>query len=203
MKSDRWPKKVWNWDRATKTDAWSKEVAHIMTYLGLDPAEAMDLQSDLDEADLILMDKARQSWTLESHIKQKLRTFIQIHDYNNPGVLINANLSRVHRSLTTKFKAGVLPIKQETGRFKGVSREKRICDLCNKEVEDEIHFIFKCDTTEDARKKFIDPLSTKVKQGQKMSNIEVLKEMVSEEYTREFAKSLEGLYEHRKQLLYN
>ena len=34
----------------------------------------------------------------------------------------------------------------ETGRFKGVKRELRFCELCNDDkVEDEIHMLFYCD----------------------------------------------------------
>ena len=49
MKCDRWPKKVWNWDRATKTDAWSKDVDMILNYVGLDPGTEMDSVLNLDE----------------------------------------------------------------------------------------------------------------------------------------------------------
>ena len=34
----------------------------------------------------------------------------------------------------------------ETGRFKGVKRELRYCELCNsQQVEDELHMLFQCD----------------------------------------------------------
>ena len=32
----------------------------------------------------------------------------------------------------------------EVGRFRGVELENRICPICFSEVEDEIHFLFKC-----------------------------------------------------------
>ena len=202
MKSDRWPKKVWNWDRSTKTDAWSNEVALVLSHIRQDPALGMDLMLDLDEVDKISVDKAIRSWTLESYSKTKLRTFIQIHDFDDPRVLICANLSRTRWSLVSKFKAGVLPVKLETGWFKGIGIEKRICDLCKSRVEDKLDFTFGCDAMEDARKQYFEPLSKKIKRGWKLSNIEVLEEMVSETHIKEFADCFEQVYEHRKRLLY-
>ena len=40
--------------------------------------------------------------------------------------------------------SGVLKLKIETGRYTNLTRNQRICDLCNNGIEDEIHFIFQC-----------------------------------------------------------
>ncbi len=70
----------------------------------------------------------------------------KIHDFDSHKTLLQANLNRSQRSLVTKFKSGVLPLRIETGRFKGVKRELRYCELCNsKQVEDEIHMLFHCE----------------------------------------------------------
>ena len=79
----------------------------ILSHIGLDPAAGMDLLLDLDAADTILMEKATRFWALESHTKSTLGTFVQIKDFKKLGVLINANLSRVRRSLAMKSKVGV------------------------------------------------------------------------------------------------
>ncbi len=40
----------------------------------------------------------------------------------------------------------MLPLRVETGRFKGVKREMRYCKLCNdNKLEDEIHMLFHCE----------------------------------------------------------
>ena len=44
----------------------------------------------------------------------------------------------------TKLKSGVFPIHLETGRYKGLDEHKRICKICGSGVEDEVHFLFKC-----------------------------------------------------------
>ena len=116
---------------------------------------------------------------------------------------MHAYLPRLQRSLVTKFKAGVLPIRLETGRYKGLGEEKRTCELClNGEIENELHFISKCSALEDSRNKIISPLRKKIKGDSTMKDIEILKVMLQEENVKEFASGLVRMYEHRKKLLY-
>ena len=94
---------------------------------------------------------------MEAHRKRKLRTFIKIHDFKNRNVLTHANLNRINSSLVCKLKAGVFRIRIETGRYKGTKEELGICELCTKgEVEDKIHFVFKCKALKQTRKPYID-----------------------------------------------
>ena len=56
-----------------------------------------------------------------------------------------ANISRKLRSLIAQIRFGILPIKIETGRARGIPLERRICEFCDSgEIEDEIHFLFTC-----------------------------------------------------------
>ena len=69
----------------------------------------------------------------------------KIHDFGEHKVLLKANLSRNQRSLVSKLKSRVLPLRSETGRFKGLKRELRFCELCNsKKIEDEFHMLTEC-----------------------------------------------------------
>jgi hypothetical protein len=44
----------------------------------------------------------------------------------------------------------------ERGRHRGIQAKERICKLCLKEVEDEIHFLLKCEALQNVRTPFID-----------------------------------------------
>ena len=50
-------------------------------------------------------------------------------------------MSRQTRSLFDQFRHGILPLKIETGRFKNLYIEERICELCELEVV-ESEYIF-------------------------------------------------------------
>ena len=53
-----------------------------------------------------------------------------------------ANLSRNERSLIAEFNTGTLQLAIETGRFRKIPVEDRLCILCNNNtIEDEKHFM--------------------------------------------------------------
>ncbi len=57
------------------------------------------------------------------------------------------------RSLIAQLRLGILPIHIEIDRFRGTQLDERICQLCDtQEVEDEIHFVCKCNLYNDLRK---------------------------------------------------
>ncbi len=50
-------------------------------------------------------------------------------------------MNRKHRSALAKYRAGVAPIRLETGRCEGLEVEDRICRICKNEIETEEHVI--------------------------------------------------------------
>ncbi len=82
--------------------------------------------------------------------------FVKIHDFENRKVLLNTNLERNVRNLVAKLKSGLLPLRLEMGHYKGMNREDRICQVCDKgEMEDEIHFLFRCKPLKHTRKAYV------------------------------------------------
>ncbi len=62
-------------------------------------------------------------------------------------------MSRQQRSFIAQLRLRILPIHIETGRFRGTQLDDRICQLCDtQEVEDEIHFVCKCNLYNGLRK---------------------------------------------------
>ena len=56
-----------------------------------------------------------------------------------------------------KLHCGVLPIKIETGRFVNLALEDTVCEVCKLiEIEDELHFICKCELYYEIRNEFYD-----------------------------------------------
>ena len=51
------------------------------------------------------------------------------------------------RSYLSQLRIGILQINIEIGRYRSIPLEERLCRLCNmNEIEDEIHFLFRCPT---------------------------------------------------------
>ena len=67
------------------------------------------------------------------------------------------NLSRSQRSFMAQFRSGVLPLRIETGRFRGEPISERVCTLCHDDVvENEVHFLLHCSFYNDLRVSFFD-----------------------------------------------
>ena len=55
------------------------------------------------------------------------------------------NLSRSLRSYIAQIRCGVLPLHIETGRYRNLHIEERLCKVCDSHaVESEFHFVFDC-----------------------------------------------------------
>ena len=81
-----------------------------------------------------------EKWNIRRTSKPKLRYYnmfksdLEIEDY------LFFKVPKMHRSLIAKFRAGILSLNKEVGRYQNVPQEERLCTLCDdKVVEDEIH----------------------------------------------------------------
>ena len=102
-----------------------------------------------------LMDQFKQNWCMNIFELPKAlnyRIYKVSHNFENYLTCLPADLRRAYshfRCMNHK-----LPI--EKGRFWGVSRDDRICDLCNMgNLGDEFHYIFECSFFSTERKKLV------------------------------------------------
>ena len=140
---------------------------------------------------------------MEATTKPKLEFLMNVHDFDSNMTIATSNLTRAQRSYLIKLKARVLPLKVETGRYKGTKRELRVCDLCNMGVlEDERHFLFKCCTLKKVRKPYLRSKDVDWGQINKKDHNAVMKLVLSKEYIKLGAKWVEDMYMTRKGILY-
>ena len=203
MPTNRWPKKIWQWDRVSKTDAWFKEIKHILRSVNM--ANETDLSNSIDvkEVGHRLLQQARSSWETEAENKPKLRTFLKIHDFNTRQNVIKSNLSRAQRSLVVKLKAGVLPIRLETGRYKGLPEALRICEICHSgEVESEMHHLHECVRLQYVRNRHPIARETRNMIDNGMSKTDVTK-FILRDRLKEAGVWIADMWKERRRLLYN
>ena len=62
-----------------------------------------------------------------------------------------------YRILITRWRLSCFDLKVETGRYRGIPREERVCTICNV-LEDEEHVIFNCRAYGSIREQFTDLL---------------------------------------------
>ena len=92
-----------------------------------------------------LMHLQEEKWKNALISKPKLRFYRKFKSCLEVEKYVKYNLTSSQRSVTAQFRAGILPLHIETGRFRNTKLEDRICTLCNmNDVESEIHFLFDC-----------------------------------------------------------
>ena len=80
----------------------------------------------------------QSAWLQDLHAKPK--GHILFFKAESEAYLTNY-LPRQQRSLLAQIRLGILPLSIETGRFQNKKVEQRLCPLCSKCVETELHFI--------------------------------------------------------------
>ena len=152
----RLTKKIFLWDRSLndsgRIKTWSFEVKEILCRNNIDyvyDSPYFCIQNTVKDLEKSLLDKDRTKWEADSHRKPKLRTFVIFKDFKNETSYLFKPLSFVQRKSLAKLRLGVLTLRIETGRFvrPRLPAEERLCLICNSgEVEDEAHFLLRCET---------------------------------------------------------
>ena len=95
----------------------------------------------------------------------------------------------------------ILPLRVETGRYVNENINQRICTFCQQnEVENEIHFSFKCDLYKKERQEFVNSLN--YNNFNNLSDVHKLR-YCFEHKVRLFAKFVKCCYLKRRDTLYN
>ena len=96
-----------------------------------------------------------------------------------------------------KLKGGILPLRVETGKFKGLKRELRFCELCNKnKIEDEIHMLTQCEDLKVPRNGF------QLYNSRASSPYREVSRWLRPENSNKFDSWLERMMEERRKILY-
>ena len=152
MSSDRIPKLVYLWESKFQYD-WSSELNSIFQSINLtgivrngDCCDLSTVRSELERIEINYWDSNRFN-------KPKLRYYNLYKNTIEPEDYVkNKNLSKYSRSLLAQFRSGILPLEVETGRFRNIPLENRICPMCKIDIEDEFHLLCICKVYENLRR---------------------------------------------------
>merc|ERR1711954_16409 len=134
----------------------------------------------------------RKQWKIEVEQSKKLQVMRKHKKEWGKSEYLDERYGKGRRILA-KLRSGASDLKIESGRSEGLPREERICDLCEKEVEDEGHFLLRCEKYEKERQLYEERTGTKISEenwkGKKGKN------------TMEFLKILTMMSKKRSRLL--
>lgn len=97
-----------------------------------------------------------KEWLGQINQLPKLRLYQSIKTNFKTENFLEMNISKSQRSIMAQFRCGILPIRIETGRYKGGPVDERICNFCElNEIEDDSHFLLNCAMYSDFRRVFL------------------------------------------------
>ena len=135
--------------------------------------------------------------------KNKLRTYRKFKNLFKlePYLLI---LNKIERHALSKFRISSHTLEIERGRYLGIKAKERICKLCQKETEDEEHFMINCQKLNKIRDCFFQQISTINKNFTLLNNEQKLVWLLSSEdktIISNIGKLIISLFEKRSILL--
>jgi len=199
MDDNRIAKHIFLWDYNICNNNWSYELKNIFNELHLDHFENLSL-CNIEMAKASIWEKMQQDWLNDVNAKPKLRTYklykteLAVENY------VSMNLNRQERSVVAQFRSGILPLRVETGRFRGEAVEERLCTFCKQNVvEDEMHFLFHCDCYIDLK----DNLNQIMHENHLDNKTEIeIVNFLFQNNPRQIAKYLTSAFLKRRHILY-
>ena len=126
---------------------WCKDIWQILCTLEMEDTFYNRETCDLNYVREQLYKLQEINWKKAILHKPKLRFYRTFKKSQQLENYVKFNLTGAQRSFMAQLRFGILPIQVETGRFRNVKLEERICTLCQlNEVEEEYHFLFQCPT---------------------------------------------------------
>ena len=91
-----------------------------------------------------ILAKQENEWREALLNKPKLGTYITFKTNFYTEKYVKKYTCKRERFLFTQLRVGILPLEIETGRYRGIAIEERLCQFCKSLVEDEVHFLCIC-----------------------------------------------------------
>ena len=151
MNEQRLPLKVLKYMRNNNL-GWVKRVKSIFLELDLDITSNDISHIPLQTVKEHLVKKDTHQWKLSVASKPKLRTYALFKINIKTELYVSLLIPKCKRSIFCQFRSGILPLAIETGRYRNVPADERLCEICNLNlVEDEIHFLCFCPRYQELR----------------------------------------------------
>ena len=165
-------KKIFQWDKKLNCEnvlvSWYSEVSAVFSDNGLydvfESGNIFNLNFVIKKLSDSMLASQQVKLSMECSALPKLRTFMKFKDFENTAAYLKKPLSFIQRKTIAKTRLGCLAIRVETGCYARppLPAALRICQICenpNDEIEDEFHFLFRCEKFKSERESWIDKLN--------------------------------------------
>ena len=107
---------------------------------------------DLQLIEKVVQSKCQEDWLKNVPMKPKLRSYVMFKNIFKSERYVKIAHSKISRSIFAQLRLGILPLEIETGRFRNIPSESRMCHFCKNEIGDELHFVCVCPVYSNHRK---------------------------------------------------
>ena len=162
MDDSRIVKRIHKWS-FNKGKSWEKRMLEFIDHNNLSNYMLIDRPHKttcLLKAKETLHEKEKEKWyeslmdDRKNEINGNKRTYRQYKNIFKLETYVTLNMSRKQRKILAKFRCGNLPLAIESGTYTKPKTplNERLCIYCtNNVIEDETHFLIKCDFYDDIR----------------------------------------------------
>ncbi len=204
MDNERLTKKIFLYDyHNCDKNNWCSEMK--MLFHSVDMNDVFDnmLMCDVDLFCKKNVELAETRWKFGVSIKPKLRTYVKFKDNLQVEEYVKFCNSRRKRSLIAQFRSGTLPLAIETGRFRGLKPEERMCEICkNGLVEDELHFLCVCSEYDVIRNRMYERVSEEYSDFNVLNTEDKFIYLLRNEW-KEVCNYLDKAWDVRRNIMYN
>ena len=136
-----------------------------------------------------------------NNAQAKLRTYGQLKTKIGLEKYLVKITNPTTRVAVTKLRLSNHKLLIETGRYNKTPRELRLCPLCLKSVETEIHFLVECPTYKNIRDKTVQQIISKTPSFVHYTNLQQFLFLLSDENILLTSKMIENCFELRNFLV--
>jgi hypothetical protein len=203
MPDSRLTKRIFYEDYNNCKFNWSFEVKLIAQEINMINEFTTRSNFNINMAWAILTENFTKEWKERLNNTSKLVLYKSFKETIGVENYVLHTYSTAQRSIFAKLRAGVLPLAIETGRWRNKQRKNRVCTLCsNGEVEDEIHFLFRCQIYQSERTLFFNRLTDIIENFEDLTMSEKLKIIMSENCVKYTVLFVYNIYMKRCNILY-
>ncbi len=206
MDDSRITKKIFQWDMAehnvSNKSNFCAQTKQVLCDMGLRDSYRTLKTVDINSGREKILENEKTEWVENLGDYSKLDLLSKIKTEFGTEKYLQLDLDRYDKSLLSQFRYGILPLEIETGRYKNLKREQRLCTICKcGAVEDQIHFAFYCSAYQEMRDEFIETCKDRLTGWHVLTDMGKVATLFTEQ-PRLFGKYIKKIFMHRKGILY-
>ena len=203
MSDDRLTKQVFLWDYQVCRNNWSYGMKRLFSEI--------EERYVFDNIGLLSKERAWaklhenfcRNWSRSLHNSPKLRTYCLYKELYCIEPYVSCNMGRKYRSALARFRSGTLLLEIETGRWRGIPVDQRLCKLCNTQsVESESHFLFSCPVYDQLRDEHFERVRSMLINFNNFNEADKLKALMQPEFVAGTARLVSDMYNARQNMLF-